>query len=87
LLGEPEWGPAHRSLNSMALPKEHPRALQYAATAAVVLAHFQIYGAVLATIPVPETPGTPGTKSGVWNWYCNCRGDSCESGDGCDCCT
>jgi hypothetical protein len=64
-----------------------PRALQYAATAAVVLAHFQIYGAVLATIPVPETPGTPGTKSGVWNWYCNCRGDSCESGDGCDCCT
>jgi hypothetical protein len=42
LLGEPEWGPAHRSFNCMAMPKEHPRALQYAATAAVVLAHFQI---------------------------------------------
>src|ERR1035441_1389454 len=42
LLGEPEWGPAHRSFNCMAMPREHPRALQYAATAAVVLAHFQI---------------------------------------------
>jgi hypothetical protein len=42
LMGEPEWGPAHRSFNCMAMPKEHPRALQYAAAAAVVLAHFQI---------------------------------------------
>jgi hypothetical protein len=40
--GEPEWGPAHRSFNCMAMPKEHPRALRYAATAAVALAHFQI---------------------------------------------
>ncbi len=42
LMGEPEWGPAHRSFNCMAMPKEHPVALQYAATAAVVLAHFQV---------------------------------------------
>jgi hypothetical protein len=42
LIGEPEWGPAHRSFNCMAMPKVHPPALEYAATAAVVLAHFQI---------------------------------------------
>jgi hypothetical protein len=40
--GQPEWTAAHRSFNCMAMPKEHPQALQYAATAAVVLAHFQI---------------------------------------------
>jgi hypothetical protein len=42
LMGEPEWGPAHRSFNCMAMPKEHPAALQYAATVGVVLAHFQV---------------------------------------------
>lgn len=42
LTDRPEWGPAHRSFNCMAMPKEHPAALRYAATAAVVLAHFQI---------------------------------------------
>ena len=40
--GEPEWSAAHRSFNCMTMPKEHPEALQYAATAAVVLAHFQM---------------------------------------------
>src|ERR1035437_8831537 len=35
-------GPAHRSFNCMAMPKEHPAALRYAATTAVALAHFQI---------------------------------------------
>ena len=40
--GEPEWSTAHRSFNCMTMPKEHPEALQYAATAAVVLAHFQM---------------------------------------------
>jgi hypothetical protein len=40
--GHPEWTAAHRSFNCMAMPKEHPAALEYAATAAVVLAHFQI---------------------------------------------
>jgi hypothetical protein len=49
LLGEPEWGPAHRSFNCMAMPKEHPAALKYAATAAVVLAHFQIEDQVADT--------------------------------------
>jgi hypothetical protein len=42
LMPEPQWTPAHRSFNCMAMPKEHPAALKYAATAAVVLAHFQI---------------------------------------------
>jgi Family of unknown function (DUF5685) len=42
LMGEPAWGPAHRSFNCMSMPKEHPAGLKYAATAAVVLAHFQI---------------------------------------------
>ena len=42
LVGEPAWGPAHRSFNCMSMPKEHPAGLKYAATAAVVLAHFQI---------------------------------------------
>jgi hypothetical protein len=42
LMFEPEWGPAHRSFNCMAMPKEHPAALRYAATTAVALAHFQI---------------------------------------------
>jgi uncharacterized protein DUF5685 len=42
LMGEPEWGPAHRSFNCMAMPKEHPAALQYAATVGVVLAHCQV---------------------------------------------
>jgi hypothetical protein len=40
--GEPAWTKQHRSFNCMAMPKEHPQALRYAATAAVVLAHFQI---------------------------------------------
>jgi hypothetical protein len=40
--GAPKWTPAHRSFNCMAMPKEHPEALEYAATVAVVLAHFQI---------------------------------------------
>jgi hypothetical protein len=42
LMKEPQWTPAHRSFNCMAMPKEHPAGLQYAATVAVVLAHFQI---------------------------------------------
>jgi len=42
LLDDPQWTAAHRSFNCMAMPKEHPPALQYAATASVVLAHFQI---------------------------------------------
>jgi Family of unknown function (DUF5685) len=43
LVGEqPAWGAAHRSFNCMAMPKEYPAGLKYAATAAVVLAHFQI---------------------------------------------
>jgi hypothetical protein len=42
LMDEPQWTPAHRSFNCMAMPKAHPPALQYSATAAVVLAHFQI---------------------------------------------
>jgi hypothetical protein len=41
-MGAVEWGPAHRSFNCMAMPKEHPEALKYAAAAGVVLAHFQI---------------------------------------------
>ena len=40
--GEPEWQTAHRSFNCMAKPKQHPPELEYASTAAVVLAHFQI---------------------------------------------
>ncbi len=40
--GQPEWTRAHRSFSCLAMPTEHPRALRYAATAAVVLAHFQI---------------------------------------------
>ena len=44
LMGEadPEWTPAHRSFNCLSMPKDHPAALRYAATVAVVLAHFQI---------------------------------------------
>jgi hypothetical protein len=42
LMQEPQWTPAHRSFNCMAMPTEHPAGLKYAATAAVVLAHFQI---------------------------------------------
>jgi hypothetical protein len=42
LLNEPQWTPTHRSFNCMAMPTEHPAALKYAATAAVVLAHLQI---------------------------------------------
>ena len=37
-----EWTAAHRSFNCMAMPKEHPAVLQYAATATVALAHFQV---------------------------------------------
>jgi Family of unknown function (DUF5685) len=54
LTGEPEWGPAHRSFNCMAMPKEHPAALEYAATAAVVLAHFQVEDKIV--------------DSGAWRW-------------------
>jgi hypothetical protein len=39
---KPEWGPAHRSFNGLAMPKEHPEALKYAATVAVVLAPCQL---------------------------------------------
>jgi len=52
--GGPEWTAAHRSFNCMAMPKEHPQALQYAATAAVVLAHFQIEDKIV--------------DSGGWRW-------------------
>ncbi|HTB14577.1 MAG TPA: DUF5685 family protein [Bryobacteraceae bacterium] len=45
--GEPEWSAAHRSFNCMSMPREHPFALEYAATAAVVLAHFQIEDQIL----------------------------------------
>jgi hypothetical protein len=48
-LGTPEWGPAYRSFNCMSMPKESPAALRYAATAAVVLAHFQIEDQVADT--------------------------------------
>jgi Family of unknown function (DUF5685) len=41
-MGEPEWTPAHKSFNCMAMPKEHPEALRYAAAATMVLSHFQI---------------------------------------------
>jgi hypothetical protein len=51
---EPEWQPAHRSFNCMAMPAEHPRELEYAATASVVLAHFQI--------------GDQAEDSGRWRW-------------------
>lgn len=54
LMDEPEWGPAYRSFNCMAMPKEHPPALKYAATAAVVLAHFQV--------------GDQVADSGKWRW-------------------
>src|SRR5580692_5889342 len=54
LMPEPEWGPAHRSFNCMAMPKRHPAALAYAATAAVVLAHFQIEDQI--------------TDSNRWRW-------------------
>ena len=43
--GEPDWGPAYRSFNCLTLPRpgdNMPLALEYAATAAVVLAHFHI---------------------------------------------
>ncbi len=53
-LDQAEWGPAHRSFNCMAMPKEHPPALRYAATAAVVLAHFQIEDQI--------------SDSGRWRW-------------------
>jgi hypothetical protein len=42
LMDAPQWSPAHRSFNCMAMPKDHPAAFKYAATVAVVLAHFQI---------------------------------------------
>lgn len=51
---EPEWGAAHKSFNCMAMPKRHPPALRYAATAAVVLAHFQIQDQI--------------ADSGRWRW-------------------
>jgi Family of unknown function (DUF5685) len=44
-----EWSNAHRSFNCMSMPKEHPAGLEYAATAAVVLAHFQIEDQVADT--------------------------------------
>ena len=43
--GEPDWTPAYRSFNCLSLPRRGeamPLALEYAATAAVVLAHFHI---------------------------------------------
>jgi hypothetical protein len=40
--GAPEWSPEHRSFNCLSMPKEHPAPLAYAASVAVVLAHFQI---------------------------------------------
>src|SRR5258708_3320694 len=43
--GEPDWGPAYRSFNCLTLPRQGdtmPLPLEYAATAAVVLAHFHI---------------------------------------------
>ncbi len=52
--GKPEWGAAHKSFNCMAMPKEHPPALKYAATAAVVLAHFQFEDQI--------------ADSGRWRW-------------------
>jgi hypothetical protein len=51
--GQPEWTAAHRSFNCMAMPKEHPQALQYAATAAVVLAHFQIEDQIVDSRGLP----------------------------------
>lgn len=38
------------------------------------------FGAVFATVPVPEGPEK---KSGFWSWYCSCCGDSCDCGDCC----
>ncbi|HVO98598.1 MAG TPA: DUF5685 family protein [Bryobacteraceae bacterium] len=52
--GEPEWEKAHRSFNCMAMPKKNPPELEYAATVAVVLAHFQI--------------GDQAEDSGRWWW-------------------
>jgi hypothetical protein len=43
--GEPDWGPAYKSFNCLTLPRRGdrmPLALEYAATVAVVLAHFHI---------------------------------------------
>jgi hypothetical protein len=43
--GQPEWNRAYRSFNCLTLPKSEdamPLALQYAATAAVAIAHFHI---------------------------------------------
>ena len=43
--GQPEWGRAYRSFNCLTLPKSEgamPLALQFAATAAVAIAHFHI---------------------------------------------
>lgn len=43
--GQPQWGSAYRSFNCLALPRQQgaiPVALEFAATATVVLAHFQI---------------------------------------------
>src|SRR5260370_22665745 len=43
--GQPEWSRAYRSFNCLTLPKseeEMPLALQFAATAAVTIAHFNI---------------------------------------------
>jgi len=43
--GQPEWSRAYRSFNCLTLPKSEtamPLALQYAATAAVTIAHFHI---------------------------------------------
>ena len=46
LTDQPEWGPAHRSFNCMAMPKEHPRALRLRCGAAVVLGAFPDRGSV-----------------------------------------
>lgn len=54
LMDEPAWGPAHRSFNCLAMPKEHPPALRDAAAASVVLAHFQIEDQL--------------ADSGKWRW-------------------
>ena len=43
--GQPEWSHAYRSFNCLTLPKPEdamPLALQFAATAAVTIAHFHI---------------------------------------------
>src|SRR5258708_39370570 len=45
LSGQPEWSRAYRSFNCLTLPKsedEMPLELQFAATAAVAIAHFHI---------------------------------------------